>query len=46
MAKGDLLRNYFISARTNKKQGTQLEINNLPGTGCIYSRVDIFNNQM
>lgn len=42
----DLFRNYFILARSNKKQDIQLESNNLPGAGYISPRVDIFNNQM
>lgn len=42
----DLFRNYFILARSNKKQDIQLESNSLAGVGYIYPRVDIFNNQM
>lgn len=42
----DLFSNSFILARSNKKQGIQLESNNLPGAGYIYPRVDTFNNQV
>lgn len=44
--RGDLFKNYFILARSNKKQDIQQESNSLPGAGYIYPRVDIFNNQM